>query len=198
MAQQSDVAVHGRKRPAEEELDDQPLTKKFGRLQIGPLAGLHLPECREGQVRPVPNIHRPSDAMILDDTDTTLYIHNLEQELAEAETLDGAFTILPGIEGRLSLTNILVANERKRPCTEVVLYREPESLSIPKDKDQVRRALIGTRERARLSQQRLQSSPKQQRNDPVYTDQDLTHKEECQRRVNSDDDDQMDIDVDGY
>ncbi|KAL4774127.1 hypothetical protein BDW60DRAFT_215543 [Aspergillus nidulans var. acristatus] len=155
MAQRSDVAVHGRKRPAEEELDDQPLTKKFGRLQI-------------------------------------------EQELAETEILDGAFTILPGIEGRLSLANILVANESKRPCTAVVLYREPESLSIPKDKDQVRRALIETRERARLSQQRVQSSPRQQRNDTVYTDQGLTHKEECQQRVNSDDDDAMDIDVDGY
>lgn len=198
MAQRSDVAVHGRKRPAEEELDDQPLTKKFGRLQIGPLAGLPLLECREGQARTVPNIHRPSDAMILDDTDTTLYIHNLEQELAETEILDGAFTILPGIEDRLSLTNILVANDSKRPCTDVVLYREPESLSIPKDKDQVRRALIETRERARLSQQKLRSSPGQEKNDAACTDQNLTHKEECQQRANSDDDDAMDIDVDGY
>ncbi|KAL4981807.1 hypothetical protein BDW68DRAFT_171828 [Aspergillus falconensis] len=196
MAHQSDVAVHGRKRPAEGELDDQPLTKKFGRLQIGPLARLHLSECWEDQAPRIP-IHRQSDAMLLDDTDTTLYIHDLEQELAETEALDGALTILPGLEDRLSMTNILVANNSKRPCTQIVLYREPESLSIPKDKDQVRRALIETRERARLSQQRLRSSPTQQRNDTVYTDQDLTHKEECQRKVNMEDDDAMDIDADG-
>ncbi|KAL6239434.1 hypothetical protein BDW75DRAFT_227310 [Aspergillus navahoensis] len=155
MAHQFDVAVHGRKRPAEGELDDQPLTKKFGRLQI-------------------------------------------EQELAETEALDCALTILPGLEDRLSMTKILVANNSKRPCTDIVLYREPESLSIPKDKDQVRRALLETRERARLSQKNLRSSPTQQRNGTVYTDQDLTHREECQQRVNwvEDDVDVMDIDAD--
>jgi hypothetical protein len=34
-AQQSEVQVHGTKRPAAGELDDQPLAKKFGRLRIG-------------------------------------------------------------------------------------------------------------------------------------------------------------------
>ncbi|KAL4996490.1 hypothetical protein BDV10DRAFT_109349 [Aspergillus recurvatus] len=129
--------------------------------------------------------------MLLDDTDTTLYIHDLEQELAETEALDGALTILPGLEGTLSMANILVANNSKRACTEIVLYREPESLSIPKDKDQVRRALIETRERARLSQQGFRSSPTQQKDDTVYTDQDLTHKEECQGGINWDGGDAM-------
>lgn len=35
MAHQFDVTAHGTKRPAEGELDDQPLAKKFGRLKIG-------------------------------------------------------------------------------------------------------------------------------------------------------------------
>ncbi|KAL4971276.1 hypothetical protein BDW66DRAFT_32692 [Aspergillus desertorum] len=196
MACQSDVAVHGRKRPAEGELDDRPLTKRFGRLQIGPLASLNLPEFREEQAQRVPTLHRQSDAMLLDDTDTTLYIHDLEKELAEAEAVDGALTVLPGLEDRLSITNILVANNSKHPCTEIVLYREPESLSIPKDKDQVRRALMETRERVRLSQQRLRSSSTQRRKDKLCTDQDFTQKEECQRRVNWDDVDAMDIDAD--
>jgi hypothetical protein len=34
-AQQFEVEVHGTKRPAEGELDDQPLAKKFGGLRIG-------------------------------------------------------------------------------------------------------------------------------------------------------------------
>ncbi|KAL2826038.1 hypothetical protein BJY01DRAFT_151187 [Aspergillus pseudoustus] len=152
-AQQSEVGVHGTKRPAEGELDDQPLAKKFGRLRIGPLAMVRSPAGREVQARPNLKSSRVEDAMLLDDTKHTVYIHDLEQELEETEFLQGGLTILPGLSDRLSMSKMLVSSTKPQ-CNEIVLYREPESLSIPKDKDPVRRALIETRERARLGHSR--------------------------------------------
>ncbi|KAL3494195.1 hypothetical protein BJX62DRAFT_52113 [Aspergillus germanicus] len=148
-AQQSEVQVHGTKRPAAGELDDQPLAKKFGRLRIGPLAMVRSPERRQEQPRPNSKTNGFDDAMMLDDTKHTVYIHDLEQELEEPLFLQDGLTILPGLSDRLSMSKLLVSSAKPQ-CNEVVLYREPESLSIPKDKDQVRRALIETRERARL------------------------------------------------
>ncbi|KAL2862174.1 hypothetical protein BJX68DRAFT_260967 [Aspergillus pseudodeflectus] len=150
-AQQFEVEVHGTKRPAEGELDDQPLAKKFGGLRIGPLAMVRSPERRQEQPRLIPKPNGFDDAMMLDDTKHTVYIHDLEQELEEPLFLQDGLTILPGLSDRLSMPKLLVSSA-KPECKEVVLYREPESLSIPKDKDQVRRALIETRERARLGQ----------------------------------------------
>ncbi|KAL4902473.1 hypothetical protein BDW74DRAFT_157834 [Aspergillus multicolor] len=195
MAHQSDVAGNGRKRPADGELDDQPLTKKFGRLQIGPLATLRLLNGQTEQARCLANtLQRHNDAMLLDDTATTLYVHDLEQELAETDALEGALTILPGLEGRLSMTKMLVADNSKPPCNEIVLYREPESLSIPKDKDLVRRALIETRERARLGHQGLPGGM-QQKNNSGYTTQNNVHDRDHANCRGTWNEDAMDIDV---
>ncbi|KAL4780038.1 hypothetical protein BJX76DRAFT_351297 [Aspergillus varians] len=193
MADQFDVAVHGRKRPAEGELDDQPLAKKFGRLQIGTLAINRFPVSREGQAQCVPKRYGSNDTMMLDDTDTTVYIHDLEQELAESDAFDPAITILPGLEDRLSMTKMLVA-ETKHPCTDIVLYREPESLTVPKDKDQVRWALMETRERARLGQERVRSGIHQRSDSRCIDQAGRTGSEKCRQNDNSAD--KMDIDAD--
>ncbi|KAL5334940.1 hypothetical protein BJX70DRAFT_341512 [Aspergillus crustosus] len=153
MAQQFDVAVHGRKRPAKGELDDQPLAKKFGRLQIGSLSMLHLPDVPEKPAKPVPRLSEANDPMVLDDTKSRVYIYDLDRELTENKAVDCPLIILPGLEESLSMSKILVPlGKANRQCSEIVLYREPESLSISKENDQVRRALMETRERARLGQ----------------------------------------------
>ncbi|KAL4953114.1 hypothetical protein BDW69DRAFT_166163 [Aspergillus filifer] len=190
MAHQFGVAGH-RKRPAEGELDNQPLAKKFGRLQIGPPAGFRSPEVREEQGRRPRNLYESNDPMMLEDTKSTVYIHDLERELAESEALDQPLTILPGLEEKLSMTEMLVANHKQRQCSELVLYREPESLSIPKDKDQVRRALMETRERARLAQQGVQCGVQQ--NNAECTSSSSRSIDECQQTDILYD--QMDIDA---
>ncbi|KAI9367414.1 hypothetical protein BJX61DRAFT_538076 [Aspergillus egyptiacus] len=138
---QPEMGVRGRKRPAEGELGDQPLAKRFGRLHIA---------------RPGEGLDGSNDAMMLDDTKHTIYIHDLDKELAEADALGVPLSFLPGLEDRLPMSRMLVSTPRCQG-NELVLYREPESLSIPKDKDQVRRALIETRERARFSQKKWYS-----------------------------------------
>ncbi|KAL4798137.1 hypothetical protein BDV19DRAFT_357121 [Aspergillus venezuelensis] len=191
MAHQFDVAGHRRKRPAEGELDNQPLAKKFGRLQIGPPTGFRMPEVREEQGRRPRNLYESNDPMMLENTKSTVYIHDLERELAESEALDQSLTILPGLEGKLSMTKMLVANNKQRQCSELVLYREPESLSIPKDKDQVRQALMETRERARLAQQGVQCGVQQK--NAERTNSSSWPIDECQQTDILYD--QMDIDV---
>ncbi|KAL4927946.1 uncharacterized protein BDV17DRAFT_265613 [Aspergillus undulatus] len=194
MAHQSDVAGQ-KKRPAEGEHDDQPLAKKFGQLHIGPLGKLHLPENQEGQVRRPQALYGSNDTIMLDDTESTVYIYDLQREFAESEALEKSLSILPGLEDKLSITKLLVPNNT-RQCSDVVLYREPESLSIPKDRDQVRRALIETRERARLAQQGFQRG-EQQTNSSKFTNQHLEQQMEVEGRQQTNDfGDQMDVDVD--
>ncbi|KAE8411878.1 hypothetical protein BDV36DRAFT_288335 [Aspergillus pseudocaelatus] len=131
MAQHPDAGVyHGKKRPAESDPDgDQPLAKRFGRLHIA-----------------------LNDMMILDDTKHTVYIHDLEREIAETELPNDPITFLPGIGESLRAIPRFVVTEAKPMCNELVLYREPASLTVPKERDTVRKALIETRERARTNQ----------------------------------------------
>ncbi|BCS21401.1 uncharacterized protein APUU_21833S [Aspergillus puulaauensis] len=191
MAHQFNITVHGRKRPADGGLDDQPLAKKFGRLKIESLGVPRLPGSLEA--KDVPQPHHPGDAMMLDDTNTTVYIHDLEQELAETEALDQAVTILPGLEDKLPMTKLLVENNKPQ-CRELVVYKEPESLTVPKDKDQVRRALMETRERARLGQ-RAHLSDMGWIQGPRCIDQNPGHVRSLQK--NGSQGDKMDIDTEG-
>ncbi|KAE8334849.1 hypothetical protein BDV24DRAFT_171966 [Aspergillus arachidicola] len=148
MAQHPDVGVyHGKKRPAESDPDgDQPLAKKFGRLHIGMsyhgLGSFYLSHGSSAL----------DDIMILDDTKHTVYIHDLEREIAETELPSDSITFLPGIGENLRAIPRFVVTEAKPICNELVLYREPASLTVPKERDTVRKALIETRERARTTQ----------------------------------------------
>ncbi|RDH14780.1 hypothetical protein M747DRAFT_310638 [Aspergillus niger ATCC 13496] len=91
--------------------------------------------------------------MLLDDTKDIIYIHDLDRELEDIEQKDNGLEIFPGVADRMStIPKLLVANTTS-PCNELVLYTEPTSLSIPKEDDNVRKALIATRERARKSRQ---------------------------------------------
>jgi hypothetical protein len=84
--------------------------------------------------------------MLLDDTKHTTYIHNLEQELAEIESPGLVF--LPFAEKVLSVPQS-VLSDSKPSGKELILYTEPSSLTVPQDKDSVRKAIIESRERER-------------------------------------------------
>ncbi|KAE8130737.1 hypothetical protein BDV38DRAFT_276536 [Aspergillus pseudotamarii] len=155
MAQHPDVGVyHGKKRPAESDPDgDQPLIKRFGRLHIDPQAISHAPsEIRKNLDVGQHGSSALNDMMILDDTKHTVYIHDLEREIAETELPSDSITFLPGIGESLRAIPRFVVTEAKPMCNELVLYREPASLTVPKERDTVRKALIETRERARTNQ----------------------------------------------
>jgi hypothetical protein len=87
--------------------------------------------------------------MMLDDTKDTIYIHDLEKELAEIEAEEQDIAFIPEIEKKLTAIPKSVLRDRKPANNELVLYRLPASLTVPEDKDSVRRAVADARRRAR-------------------------------------------------
>lgn len=158
---------HGKKRPAEADPDGaQPLTKRFGYLRIDNSVPISARTKPKGHIQHIQHIQHnqhdhidhhqhnqhnqelssPNDAMILDDTKHTTYIHNLDQELMEADSPGLVFS--PFVQKVLSVPQS-VLSDSKPSGKELVLYTEPSSLTVPKEKDNVRRAILESRARAR-------------------------------------------------
>ncbi|KAE8348241.1 hypothetical protein BDV28DRAFT_102283 [Aspergillus coremiiformis] len=156
MAQHPDVGVyHGKKRPAESDPDgDQPLAKKFGCLHIDPVTIAHASGETTGDfdLAPEDSPLTSTDMMMLDDTKHTIYIHDLEREIAEAELPCDHVTFLPVVGESLGAIPRFIVAEPGPACNELVLYREPTFLTVPKETDTLSKALSETRERARRSQ----------------------------------------------
>lgn len=109
--------------------------------------------------RPKPNGQPPrnsnlDDSMQLDDTKDRIYIHNLDEELSEIQSDEEKLVFLPDIEKKLSEIpkSVLLGESRPSVKNEMILYGVPTSLSIPKEQDNVRKAIIESRARAREKQ----------------------------------------------
>lgn len=94
--------------------------------------------------------------MLLDDTDTTVYIHDLESEIAaieaDEENREHAIQFIPEIEKEINGIPKRLLHGRGPAAdvnTQLVLYREPAALSIPEEQDSVRRAIAEARQRSR-------------------------------------------------
>jgi hypothetical protein len=98
--------------------------------------------------------------MILDDTKHTTYIHDLDRELADLDLPEGDLVILPLAAKMISVPESVLSHPSQG--RELVLYTEPSSLTVPKEQDSVRKAIIESRARARARAQAAsnhQSSP---------------------------------------
>ncbi|KAJ5663749.1 hypothetical protein N7507_004480 [Penicillium longicatenatum] len=137
----SDEKSQGKKRPAESDPDGaQPLTKKFGCLQID----------HDSCARTKYDTPSHESAMLLDDTKHTTYIYNLDHELAEPDPPD-TLVLLPLAARMISLPKS-VWSSNPAEGKELVLYTEPSSLTVPQEQDSVRKAIIESRARARTCQ----------------------------------------------
>lgn len=96
--------------------------------------------------------------MQLDNTKYKVYIHNIDDELSDSETSssddDGKLVFLPDIEKRIRdfrIPRSILAAPADNKCNnqQLVLYNIPSSLSVPEEKDSVRKAIIETRARAK-------------------------------------------------
>ena len=90
--------------------------------------------------------------MLLDDTKYTVYIHDLDREIAEIESQENVIPFLPRIAENLTSIPPSILSPPKPQGNELVLYSEPSSLTVPRDQDCVRRAIIETRARTRKTQ----------------------------------------------
>ncbi|RYP44383.1 hypothetical protein DL768_009149 [Monosporascus sp. mg162] len=102
-----------------------------------------------------------TEAMQLDDTKHKVYIYDLDDELSSDgdESSDEArLVFLPDIEKHLLQKRIppsVLANpEGELAGMQLVLYSEPTSLTVPEERDSVRRAIVETRQRLREKLQR--------------------------------------------
>jgi hypothetical protein len=113
--------------------------------------------------------------MRLDDTKHKVYIYDLDAELSDSESSDdGRLIFLPDIEKHLRETRIppsILANsegELAGQSQQLILYNIPSSLTVPEEKDSVRKAIIETRARARAKQaQRISDTRSAQLHHPV-------------------------------
>lgn len=101
----------------------------------------------------------PDDTMRIDDSKHKVYIYNIDDELSsDSETEDGKLVFLPDIEKHLKQNRIpphvLAADDGQLAGMQLVLYQDPKSLSVPKDEDSVRKAVIEARHRLRDKQRR--------------------------------------------
>ena len=90
--------------------------------------------------------------MQVDDTRDRVYIHDLDEELANIESDEEKIIFLPDIEKKLSKIPKQVLMGRREDelgNQELVLYGVPKSLTVDEGHDSVRKAIIEARQRAR-------------------------------------------------
>uniref|UniRef100_A0A8H7TN68 Uncharacterized protein n=1 Tax=Bionectria ochroleuca TaxID=29856 RepID=A0A8H7TN68_BIOOC len=98
------------------------------------------------------------DRMQLDDSKYKVYIYNIDDELSsdESDAEDGKLIFLPDIEKHLKQNrippHILANSDGELAGMQMVLYRDPQSLTLPKEQDSVRKAILETRHRLREKQ----------------------------------------------
>ncbi|KAL9130508.1 MAG: hypothetical protein Q9217_001328 [Psora testacea] len=149
---------HGRKRRAEDDLrNEQRLAKRFDLLNIDRNGKLYVPVTAPPSTPPAASHSPASDSMLVDDTKDRIYIHNLDQEIAQIEDEEEKPVFLPDIEKKLGKIPESLLKGDVHPSAQgkqMVVYSVPESLSVPKEKDSVRKAILEARQRARDRQAR--------------------------------------------
>ena len=181
------TTTKGHKRHADDALEtEQRLTKRFHLLNLGakrPFNASYYSNSSTDQIGRLytPTISPPrerrqrsnafSDSMHLDDSKDRVYIHNLDDEVSDIESEEEKLVFLPDIEKRLAKIPNSVLMGRSQPHTnnEVVLYSVPESLSVPPEQDNVRKAIIETRARAREKQTREAMMPRTTQQTSAHT-----------------------------
>lgn len=107
----------------------------------------------------LPPVRDTDDSMQLDDSKYKVYIYNIDDELSsedESEPDDGRLVFLQDIDKHLKANRIppsvLANSEGELAGMQMVLYNDPKSLSVPEEKDSVRKAIIESRHRTREKQ----------------------------------------------
>lgn len=92
--------------------------------------------------------------MQMDDTKDKVYIYNLDDELKAVDEDEEKLVFLPDIERKLNRIPKSLFRNHGQPLanSELVLYQVPSSLSVPEEQDNVRKAIIESRARAREKQ----------------------------------------------
>ncbi len=168
---------HGVKRKASDNLvTEQRLAKRFNLLSIGDSSqstysalasvvlirrlraanngnNFYIPISATAQQAPPAPTHQPpadDDFMQLENTKDKVYIYNLDAELADTEPQEERLIFIPDIEKHLTkIPKHILTGQPPPQSNELVLYSDPVSLTIPREQDSVRKAIMEARQRAR-------------------------------------------------
>lgn len=95
-----------------------------------------------------------ADYMPVDETPSKIYIHDLAAEIAEIEASEPRDFFLADVDKKVSaIPATLLQGSTADPAMQLVLYREPSSISVPEEEDAVRKAIVDARRRVRERQQ---------------------------------------------
>ncbi|KAI4238746.1 MAG: hypothetical protein LQ352_007839 [Teloschistes flavicans] len=185
---------HGRKRPADDNLEsEQRLSKRFNLLNLGYI--LIIPQHKHstnalaehhGKLYIPVQSNTPirssgqNDSMQLDDTKDKVYIHDLAAELADVQSDEEYPLFLPDIEKKLSKIPRSVLMSSNPPITnnQMILYNVPSSLSVPKEQDNVRRAIIDSRARSMEKQAEGRSEGQETESSNSHSGNSIGHAED--------------------
>ena len=159
-------APHGTKREPEDELEgEQRLAKRFNLLNIGSVSYSTV-DLSNGELdhdgklyipvqAPPPPVRRSrsnaiSDSMNVDESRDRIYIHNLDEELADISSDEEKLIFLPDVEKRLNRIpkSVFSTEAPSKIGNEMILYNIPSSITVPEEQDTVRKAIIESRQRA--------------------------------------------------
>ncbi|KAF2831234.1 hypothetical protein CC86DRAFT_463174 [Ophiobolus disseminans] len=118
-----------------------------------PLASVIPLSKRQPKSRPPRS--QTSEDMQIEDTPHRVYIHDLAAELSDIESDEENPIFLADIEKHLSKIPRHVLQGPEPKATEynqLVLYQDPSSLSVPEERDSVRKAIAEARRRIREKQ----------------------------------------------
>lgn len=112
---------------------------------------LYIPVSARPQLQTAVTTSPPTEEhMQLDDTKYRVYIHNLDDELSDIESDEEKLVFLPDIEKKFNtIPRHILVGDKKDSHQELVLYNLPPSLSVPVEQDNVRKAILEARERAK-------------------------------------------------
>ncbi|KAI1759974.1 hypothetical protein GGR53DRAFT_511552 [Hypoxylon sp. FL1150] len=151
-----------RKRKAESQ-ENERLSKRLSLLNLEQNGQKLYVPVESPQLRPTESAALSqipeNDVMQLDDSKHKVYIYDLDAELSSDES-DGdsssRLLFLPDIQKHLRQTRIppsvLANKDGELAGMQMVLYSEPTSLTVPKEQDSVRKAIIEARQRVREKQ----------------------------------------------
>lgn len=136
--------------------------------------------------------------MQVDDTKDRVYIHDLAAEIAGLESDEETPLFLPDIEKKLSRIpqSVLTGRSPAPTSNQMVLYNVPSSLSVPEERDSVRRAILDSRARARDKQAQEQKALQEYSLSKDHLENTIRNdvcKNSLARREEVEDDDAMDI-----
>lgn len=146
--------------------DSERFTKRFNLLNLGAephgSSSYYIPVSKPTSQATAPATTPPivtngaktsdDELMQVDETPDRVYIHSLDDELADIESDEEKLIFLPDIEKRLSKIPQHVLTGRREDDhegQELVLYDVPKSLTSDEGHDAVRKAILETRHRAR-------------------------------------------------